>query len=375
MIIPMPFKTPPWLAALLISSTNTWAATQTLFIGTYTGPKSEGIHAVSFNDETGEFSDLKLAARYINPNFLALHPQLPVLYCVGENPEKKGSVAAFSINADQTLTLLGDVDSVGRGPCHIAIDPTGKIAAVANYGSGSTISLQLDAQGKLSEVISLIQHEGKSVHPKRQTGPHAHGVYFADQTLFVPDLGIDAYVAFRYDTARRSIERLADGGGVSRPGDGPRHMVFTTDGSRAYGINELSSSVTFYLQKNGKLTPVQHINSLPEGTSADSCTAAEIAIHPSGKFLLSSNRGYDSLACYAIDPVNGTLHLVGITPLAVKTPRHFTISGNGRFVLAAGQGSDAIEVLRFDAATGKLTSTDTRLQVGSPVCLIWKTAH
>lgn len=370
----MPSTFPHWLAALLICSNSAWAAPQTLYIGTYTGPKSEGIHVAHFDDETGKFSDLKLAARYINPNFLSHHPTLPVVYCVGEMPDKQGSVAAFSINADETLTLLNEQSSVGRGPCHIAIDPTGKVAAVANYGSGSTVSYQIGTDGRLSAAVSFIQHEGKSVHPKRQTGPHAHGVYFSDNALHVPDLGMDAYVAYHYNTEKGSLERITDGGGVARPGDGPRHMAFTADGRRAYGVNELTNSVTFYQQKNGKLSPVQHISSLPN-PNPEGNTAAEIAIHPNGRFLLSSNRGVDSLACFAIDVASGTLSLVGITPLSVKTPRHFTISANGRYVLAAGQGSNEIEVLSFDASSGKLSSTSERLSLGSPVCLIWKESH
>ncbi|NDD38826.1 MAG: lactonase family protein, partial [Verrucomicrobia bacterium] len=34
-----------------------------------------------------------------------------------------------------------------------------------------------------------------------------------------------------------------------------------------------------------------------------------------------------------------------------------------------GQGSDTIALFKVDQATGKLTATDTRLEIGTPVCL------
>jgi len=57
------------LAALPLS-----AAKHLLYVGTYTGPKSEGIYAFRYDDETGTAEPLGLAAKSANPSFLAIHP-------------------------------------------------------------------------------------------------------------------------------------------------------------------------------------------------------------------------------------------------------------------------------------------------------------
>ena len=44
----------------------------TLFVGTYTDGDSEGIYTYSFNANTGELSNQKLAAKLTNPSYLAI---------------------------------------------------------------------------------------------------------------------------------------------------------------------------------------------------------------------------------------------------------------------------------------------------------------
>jgi 6-phosphogluconolactonase len=52
-----------------------------------------------------------------------------------------------------------------------------------------------------------------------------------------------------------------------------------------------------------------------------------------------------------------------------QTPRNFSIDPSGQFLLAAGQNSNDIRSFRIDPTTGKLTPTEQRWKVGSPVCL------
>jgi 6-phosphogluconolactonase len=54
----------------------------------------------------------------------------------------------------------------------------------------------------------------------------------------------------------------------------------------------------------GEFRSVQRISALPAGFSGQN-TAAEIAIHPNGKYLYTSNRGDDSIAVFSIDSRKG----------------------------------------------------------------------
>jgi 6-phosphogluconolactonase len=115
---------------------------------------------------------------------------------------------------------------------------------------------------------------------------------------------------------------------------------------------------------------IQKISSLPATFSGEN-TAAEIAIHPSGKFLYTSNRGDDSIAEFSIDQSTGKLTLVGNVSTLGKAPRHFAIDPTGTRLLVANQDTGNIVEFEIDTATGKLTRVGKMVGVPSPVCLVF----
>jgi len=142
------------------------------------------------------------------------------------NEENAGSVSAFS-NGNQKLTPLNTVSSRGAGPCHVALDKTGKWLFVANYNSGSVAAFPVHEDGTLGEASAFVQHSGSSVNPERQAGPHAHSVNISPDNRFVlvADLGLDQVLTYRIDAAKGLpppqplLAKLS-------PGSGPRHMAF-----------------------------------------------------------------------------------------------------------------------------------------------------
>jgi 6-phosphogluconolactonase len=104
-------------------------------------------------------------------------------------------------------------------------------------------------------------------------------------------------------------------------------------------------------------------------------SGAEIAVHPSGKFVYSSTRGHNSISVFAADPAKGTLTFVDRTPTQGKTPRNFAIDPTGGYLFAANQDSDNIVVFKIDAKTGKLTPSGDVLEAGNPVCVTFVPAQ
>jgi 6-phosphogluconolactonase len=147
------------------------AASSSIARPIYIGTGADGIFLAHFDSETDVLTEPALAAKYEAPGFLALHPVKPVLHCVGGGN-------TFSIAEDHSLTLLGSAPSGGKGPCHLAIDASGRTLAVANYGGGSFATIRLDADGKPGEIISLEKPTGSGSNKNRQEAAHAHGVYF-----------------------------------------------------------------------------------------------------------------------------------------------------------------------------------------------------
>jgi 6-phosphogluconolactonase len=243
---------------------------------------------------------------------------------------------------------------------------------VANYGSGSIACLPIRPDGRLGEATSSIQHEGSSIDPRRQQGPHAHSINLdaAGRFAFVADLGLDEVLIYRFDAAKGKLTPNDPPSTKVAPGAGPRHFAFHPTGRYAYVINELSSTVTAlrYDARQGSLASLQTVSTVPEGFDGRS-TTAEVRVHPSGKFLYGSNRGHDSIACFAVDTATGKLTPIGHQSTQGKTPRNFGIDPTGSYLLAANQGTGNVVVFRIDPQTGMLRPAEQSITVPMPVCI------
>jgi 6-phosphogluconolactonase len=347
-----------------------------VYIGTYTGAKSKGIYVLELDLATGALSAPVLAAQTANPSFLAIHPSRRFLYAVGEldnfKGKKGGAVTAFAIDAKTgKLTQLNQQSSGGAGPCHLVVDAKGKNVLVANYGGGSVAVLPIDADGKVREASSFIQHKGSSVDKGRQEGPHGHSINLdaANRFAVAADLGLDKVLVYKFDADKGTLTPNTPPSASVAPGSGPRHFAFQPNGRHAYVINEMKSTVTAfdYDAEKGVLKPIQTLSTLPRPVKGNS--TAEVQVHPSGKFVYGSNRGHNSIAIFTVDSKTGQLTAAGHQATGGKTPRNFGIDPTGKWLLAANQDSDTITVFRIDAKTGKLEPTEHKAEVGKPVCV------
>ena len=368
------------LAAVLMSSGGRTAAAggRLVWIGTYTGPQSQGIYAFRFDDETGTLSPLGLAAETPSPSFLALHPNGKVLYAVNEThdgPGNSGMVTAFAIDpASGRLTKINEQPSRGADPCHLAVDATGQYLVVANYTGGNFVVFPLAEDGRLAAASSILANRGSGPNHERQDGPHAHDVVFdaANRFLIAVDLGLDQLFVYRFDPAVGSFTFGDPASARVPPGAGPRHFAFHPDGRHAYSINELNSSVTAlgWDPSAGRLTADASVSTLPAGFTGENSTA-EVEVDSRGRFLYGSNRGHDSIAVFRINPISGALTLIAHTLTRGKEPRHFTLDPSGRWLIAGNQNSNTLAVFRVDQTAGTLSPAGDLVSVGSPVCILF----
>lgn len=365
------------IIAAIVSSlilSTVYAEPLDVYFGTYTSGRSagEGIYRSRFDTDTGELAAPVLAVEAKNPSFIEIHPNGKYLYAVSESGGS-GSVSAYSIDPEtKNLKLLNTRPSGGSGPCHVNTDHAGKNVLVANYGSGSASVIPVKSDGSLAEPTGFVQHEGASINPQRQKGPHAHSVNISpdDRFAFVADLGLDKVMIYKLDVEKGTITANEPAFALVRPGAGPRHLIFGVDGMFAYVINEMGGTITAFAYEpaSGALTEIQTITTLPDGF-AGSNSCAEVRVHPSGRFLYGSNRGHDSLAVYSIDPAKGTLTFVEHETADIKTPRNFNIDPTGKFCLVANQGADSIVVFKIDQKTGALEPTGHQISIEKPVCI------
>jgi 6-phosphogluconolactonase len=349
----------------------------TLYVGTYTSGKSEGIYVYRMKLATGELRHARTVSGVVNPSFLVIDPRRRHLYAVNEvsefNGKPGGAVTAFAIDGRTgDLTRLNQQATLGGSPCHLTLDHTGKSLLVANYESGNVAVLPVRLDGRLGTATDVVQHHGSSINKERQQGPHAHCVALdrANRYAFAVDLGLDKIMIYRFDAARGKLTPNAPASADVKPGAGPRHLAFHANGRYAYVINELDSTITAfaYDQRRGALRAVQTLSTLPPRFAGEN-SGAEVQVSPSGKFLYGSNRGHDSIVVMAIDERTGKLRPVQHASTGGKAPRHFTIDPTGAYLLAASQNSDTIRTFRIGPRDGRLTPTDHTTEVPTPVCL------
>ena len=372
------------LCLCVLTAAVSTARDVTVYIGTFThfngaDTGSHGIYAGHFDSETGRLSGLTLAAEGANPSFLVFSPDHKHLYATSEvattDGRPAGGVYAFAVNAaDGSLKLLNRASAGGPGPTHIAIDPSGRAVMVANYDNGSIAALPVKPDGSLGEPATYLQHTGKSVDPKRQDHAYAHSVTFSRDGRFVfsDDLGTDKLYAYGIDPATCALTPLDPPSVSLKPGSGPRHFALHPDGRHAYVVSEMASTVTVfdYNAAKGSFNETQTVSTVPPGFK-DSNSGAEIAVHPSGKFVYTSNRGQDSIALFRVEAATGHLTLVETVPTQGKTPRFFGIDPSGRWLVAANQNSNTLVVFRIDAATGRITPAGSTAELGAPVCVVF----
>ena len=352
---------------------------QLIYVGTYTRETSAGIYAYRFDASNGSVEPIGLVAEISDPSFLALHPNGLYLYAVSEtddyDADGSGSVVSYELEpASASLSKLNEVSSRGGWPCHLGVDPSGRMLIVANYESGSVASFPIRKDGSLGNAASFFQHTGSSVN-ERQQGPHAHSADFsADARLaFFSDLGLDQVKIYRADPQAATLSPGNPAHVAVEPGSGPRHFSQHPSGRFAYGVNELGSTISVYSldPEAGVLEVVQTITTLPNGFSGSN-TTAEIYVHPSGQFVYASNRGHDSIAIFSIETKSGHLESLGHVSTGGNNPRHFAFDRTGRFLMAANQSSDNVVVFSLDPDSGALTPTGSEFAVDAPVCLLFR---
>jgi 6-phosphogluconolactonase len=370
------------LLCLLLLPAPVWSAAVTGWIGTYTSrgngsSGSVGIYSFQWDSVSGTMSALREAAAVANPSFLTVHPNGRYLYAVNESASPDGgAVTAFAIadSPSEPLRNLGSVPSMGKGPCHVSLNSTGHWLFVANYGSGTIAVYPVQSDGRLGEAVQTIQHQSSGAEDSRSQPPHAHEVVQSPDGRFLlaADLGLDKVFVYRFDSATGKLTPNTPAAASFPPGHGPRHLVFSKDGRKIYVLTELTANLVTlrWDARRGAMTQLFEISTLPAGDGGKP-SAAEIVLHPSGKFLYASNRAEsNTIAAFRIGP-DGTPEFVGSVPSGGKTPRFIGIDPSGRYLMAANQDSDTISLFHINPVSGALTSRGS-IAVAAPVDIVFE---
>jgi len=366
-----------------------------MYVGTYSqpdgpgsgGPES-GIHLLRADSATGLLRRAEMTETP-EPSWLAAHPSGRFLYAVNELTEVDGrpggAVSAFAVDqATGQLSPLNTRPTAGRLPCHCVTLNGGRALAVSGYLDGTLEVFPIEDDGTLGRAAAVHRHTGSSIHPDNQAGPHVHSFNLdpAGRFALVADLGTDRVVVYEFDAESGALVPRPERDARVAPGSGPRHLAFHPGGQFVYLVNELAATVVAfgYDGAAGVLRELQTVSTVPDGY-AGYRAAAEIVVHPDGRFLYVTNRsspsdsapserGEDTIAWFGIDQRSGRLTPLGRVDSGGAVPRTLAIGPDGTRLYVANQRGGNLTTFLIDQPTGALTAAGQVTSVPAPVSLL-----
>ncbi|MBX3013500.1 MAG: beta-propeller fold lactonase family protein [Caldilineaceae bacterium] len=283
------------------------------------------------------------------PGPLAVDPTQRILY-VGLRSTCR--LVSFQIEPKQgELTPLGSAVVLDSDPCYLATDKSGRFLLAAYYRGGKATVHPLQPDGTI----------GSTAVCTLPTMAYAHCIETdpTNRFTFLPHVAeSNTIVQLRFEATTGQLTPNTPAQLLPPPGTGPRHYVYHPTQPMVYFSNEQAGSVTAYQldRAAGTLTPVQTLSTLPAAFRGEN-TCAQIHIDPAGRFLYVSNRGHDSIACFAMN-ADGSLTTLG-QQATEPIPRAFNVDPTGNFLYVSGQGSGRLAAYRIHPQRGTLQPLTT----------------
>lgn len=304
----------------------------------------------------------------------------PPYFCISEKkgliyseidvkkPDGIRSGAIITLKYDKVterIEKLNEFEVPLDGMCYISLSKAEDFLFTANYSNGLVSVIKLDDNGipvKITDTV-LFEKEGNKVS-------HAHMIStdIKGERVYVTDLGLDRVAIHDFDQVTGKLQQIPNGIVKFPDHSGPRHFVFSSDGTKMYTINELNSTMSaFDVDTNGELNLIQTVSTLREGFTGKSA-CADIHIGKSGEFIYGSNRGENTIVTFRIGK-DGTLSLAGHTTCGGNWPRNFVIDPSGKYIFVGNERSGNISFFKIDEKTGIPVEPGYNYDILAPVCL------
>ncbi len=344
------------------------------------GEEKAGISVFSVDRATGALSLVQTVSGLRNPTFLATHPTLPLLYA-GERETTTwgpietiaGAITTLRIGPDGTLDAFGR-EPAGGGATYVSVHPSGRFLFTAMPGPRTVSVFPIAEDGTVGPPSDIAQHHGSGVNTITSYQPFPHSVR-PDATgarVMSCDMGLDRVMVYDLDAVSGRLRPSPHPFAQLSSGAGPRHLWIHPTNRFVYTVNEMDSTVSAfsYDAESSAMRIIATVSTRPDDFVGHN-SGAQIVVHPSGRFLYSSNRGHNSIAQFVLDADSGRQTLVGLEPTQGQTPRNFNIDPSGEFLVAANVGSNNLVSFRINAATGRLTPTGYSADTHMPVCVVF----
>jgi 6-phosphogluconolactonase len=330
------------------------------------GELAEGLEVFEFDDITGKLSYRDaFTSDIVNPQYLAGHPRLPVLYA--SEFSRPGRLSVFAIGPDGSLDRRLTVGTGADLAIAVSVHPSGNVAYVAHYSDGTLTGLHLADDGSISGIEPVVRGHAPA-GAQRFSRHHESHFTASGNGLLVTDIGLEELTVYRAgaDGSLSGDDPLHIG---FPAGSAPRHMACHPSGRYVYVVGEADSNLYVLEAEDG--LPVRVTRSYPTKPAdfgGDNKTS-DIVLHPNGRVLYVGNRGSDCVTICAVDDV-GRVEILGYEKTLGQGPSSLAVAPGGRHLLVGNTYSGNLAVFGIDES-GRLHPDAVPVTARAPRCLLF----
>lgn len=336
--------------------------------------RGNGIEVYESDYSTGIWKHLQTVSGLENPSYLCMDKTSSYLYTVHGDLRQ---ASALKIDKETgLLTLINTVPIPGQNPVYLLPDKTNRYILIACLGTENIVAVERNEDGSLG--ATAYDYHLPGAEEGNNSCPHQIFYDRDEKYLIVSakggrDITTGAKTGvnvFTFSPEEGFLPVFSLGG---RNLDECRHVAVHPNNRFVYQVNERRNVVLSYLldSETGTLTPFQTSQTLPDNCADPKLILASgIDITKDGKYLYVSNRGHDSVALFAVDPVCGKLSPLGFVPSMGDFPRFLGVDPESRFLYVANERSDNIAQYEIQK-NGSLVLTNQMIKTGSPVCILF----
>jgi 6-phosphogluconolactonase (cycloisomerase 2 family) len=354
---------------------GTAAVTYTPKFAYVTNNASFDVSAYTIDATTGALTPIQSFQAEIQPRSVAVDPSGRFAYVTNLGGPLGSNISAYTVSATTgALTQIvcppvagctGDNFAAGAGATSVTVDPTGRFAFVANSiagpGGNSVATHPIAADGTLTQTAFVNSAVGAS--------PRSVTVDPTGRFAYAANFGTDNVSAYTINALTGALTSV---GAAVAAGDGSNSVTVDPTGKFAYVANLGSDDVSAYTihATTGALTQIPCVGGAGAGCNGNNFMAgdgpASVTVDPSGKFAYVANNsnlaGGSSVSAYTIHATTGALTSVGPAVAAGTNPRSVTVDPSGKFAYVANFSNGLagnVSAYTINSTTGALTSIGT----------------
>ena len=235
--------------------------------------------------------------------------------------------------------------------------------------------MHINADGSAGFIADEIFHKGIGSVAERNFRPHISWSTFTpdEELLCVCDPGIDQIKLYEFNhvTGKLKLYDIIR----SQQESAPRQIEFSQDGKFAYVVCEMKNYINVYsYYKNSdkdRFDLVQNIFTVRRDHKSNSA-AANITFDSTGKHLLCSNAGDNTVTIYKVDSKTGKLSSLNSLPISGDYPKYIRLFPDDKHLMSMNNEGNSITIFTVKYDKGLIIMNGPELKISRPNNMIIK---